>query len=74
MKLYLLTQSVNNGYDSCIVCAKNEADAKTITPDGKELTSMFSDWAKPEDVTCEEIGTANKAQVRGVILASFNAG
>jgi len=35
MKLYLLEQTVNNGYDtydSCIVCAESEEEAKRIHP------------------------------------------
>ncbi|MDB4461341.1 hypothetical protein N9043_00160 [bacterium] len=40
MKLYLVSQEDNQGYDtfdSCLVYAKDETDAKTIHPDGKEL-------------------------------------
>ncbi len=81
MKLYLLAQDDNNDYDtydSCIVCAENEEDAKTITPNGgvyTEPVGQYTDWAKSKDnIFCEEIGEANDKQVRGVILASFNAG
>ena len=81
MKIYLLTQNDNNDYDtydSCIVCAENETDAKTIHPDGrayKEPNSQWSDWAlKETSIFCKEIGIANEEQVRGVILGSFNAG
>lgn len=40
-KLYLLTQTVNNGYDthdSCVVCAENEEEARRISP------SQFDMW------------------------------
>ena len=81
MKLYLLTQSDNDGYDtydSCIVCAKDEVDAKNITPTGEGVfreTTGFSFWAyNASAITCEEIGVANDSQERGVILSSFNAG
>ena len=81
MKLYLLAQDDNNDYDtydSCIVCAEDEEDAKTITPDGgvySEPVSRYTSWAKSKDnISCVEIGEANDKQVRGVILASFNAG
>ena len=81
MKLYLLSQNDNTGYDtydSCVVCAENEEDAKTITPYGNvysEPVKIYSDWAlSKENILCEEIGKANDKQVRGVILASFNAG
>ena len=79
MKLFLLQQSVNNDYDtydSCVVCAENEEDAKTITPRG----NMFglrdrSTWAYSlTDIECREIGIANPNEQRGVIIASFNAG
>lgn len=80
MKLYLLEQNDNNDYDtydSCLVCAENEADARTIDPDGNtfEENKQWSSWAKgKEAITCEEIGEANDKQERGVIIASFNAG
>jgi hypothetical protein len=85
LKLYLLTQNDNNGYDtydSCIVCAKNEDEAKTISPEGGifvettgKRSSWHTAWAKrASSITCEEIGTANENQKKGVILSSFNAG
>lgn len=80
MKIYLLRQTYNNAldtYDSCVVCAKNEEDAKTIAPDGSVFVEnkKWTDWAKLfSQITCEEIGEANSNQVRGVILASYNAG
>ena len=80
MKLYLLKQNENNDhdtYDSCIVCAKNESDAKTISPDGgvfKEY-DKYSAWAfSASAINCKEIGEANNGQKRGIILTSFNAG
>ena len=39
MNLYLISQEVNNGYDTydaAIVCAKDEKEAKTIHPDRDE--------------------------------------
>ena len=81
MKLYLLGQTDNDNYDtydSCIVCAENAEDAKTIKPNGRvylEPNGKYSDWALSADnITCKEIGEANDKQVRGVVLASFNAG
>ena len=80
MKLYLLEQNDNNKhetYDRCIVCAENAEDAKTINPNGglySEPNGRNSEWALSADnITCEEIGEANDNQVRGVVLASFNA-
>jgi hypothetical protein len=81
MKLYKLSQNDNNNYDtydSCIVCAENEKDAITISPDGFhtiEEKYEYTSWARDVSaITCEEIGEANEKQVRGVVLASFNAG
>ena len=83
MKLYLLEQTDNNDwdtYDSCLVCAENEVDARTITPNGEvfkenEAWNSWDSWAKSAaSITCEEIGEANDKQERGVIIASFNAG
>lgn len=81
MKLYLLSQSQNMGhdtYDSMVVAAKNEDDAKTILPDSPHSTwggSWSYGWAKsPEHVSAKLIGTAIKGTERGVICASFNAG
>jgi hypothetical protein len=39
LNLYLLSQSVNKDwdtYDSCVVAAENEDDAKSIHPDGDD--------------------------------------
>jgi hypothetical protein len=80
MKLYLLEQHDNldyDTYDSCLVCAENEADARTIDPYGKEFKEnvQWSSWAISKDsITCEEIGEANDKQKRGVIIASKNNG
>jgi hypothetical protein len=79
MKLYLLKQTDNDDwdtYDSCLVCAENEEDARTIAPNGKVFkeNETLGIWAKSaESITCEEIGEANDKQERGVIIASFNA-
>ena len=72
-KLYLLTQNVNSGYDtfdSCIVVAENEEEAKNIRPSSWADSSC---WAEPKDIEAEEIGEAKEGLI-GCILASFNAG
>ncbi len=80
MKIYLLSQDDNNNYDtydSIIVCAESEEDARTITPYGGPFVEneRCSSWAKKSSaISCEEIGEANDKQIRGVIIASFNAG
>jgi len=83
MKIYLLAQNKNkeyNTYDSCIVCAENAEDAKTIHPDGSlysqpPIGTTYTYWAfTADDISCVEIGEANENQKRGVLLASFNSG
>lgn len=85
MKLYLLSQNDNNGYDTydaCVVCAENEEDAKIMQPkyNGFKIfdplnIEPYTSWAKSaESISCVEIGEANENQKRGIILASFNAG
>ncbi len=81
MKLFILSQSINNEYDtydSCVVCAIDEADAKTIRPDGnpclEEEEKDYDSWCGIGDVSCEYIGIAKAGLERGVILSSFNAG
>ena len=83
LKVYLLTQTVRTGantFDSCVVIAFNEDDARIIHPTGD------SPW--PEDgfgtrcwvssdcthlVKVEEVGIHNGSKVAGTVLcASFN--
>ena len=78
MKLYLITQSKETGYDtfdSAVVAAKDEATAKTIHPGGQDSWGdVCRSWCKtPEAVVAELIGTAVKGTKQGLILASFNA-
>ena len=80
MNLYKLSQDENNDwdtFDSCVVCAKNEDDAKTIHPYNKEFIEKerWNSWASTKDkVKCELIGVAEDGIKRGVIVSSFNAG
>jgi hypothetical protein len=75
MKLWLLTQNVNGGYDtydSCVVAEESEVTAKLITPG--ESNWEYT-WAAPKDVKALMIGEAALGITRGqVICASFNAG
>lgn len=77
MKIYLLTLKTPfriETYDSCVVCAEDEQDAVSITPDGNPIKDgdRSSSWAvRKSDIVCQEIGTANKSQERGLILSSF---
>lgn len=81
MNLYLLTRKdelTYDEYDSCVVCAETEEDAKTIHPDGTVFKGDERPWrtwvGNSSEIDCELIGIANENQERGVILASFNAG
>jgi len=76
MKLYLIEASCSwyDSYNSAIVAAKDEEDAKTIHPDGSAGWSTQTWVDKPEQVTATLVGTPIRGTKRGVILASFNAG
>jgi hypothetical protein len=88
MNLYLLEQSANNNYDtydSVIVAAQNEDEARKIHPSSYEKEGLekpwykrgdrFSTWAYELDqVNVSFIGVAKEGTEKGVILASFNAG
>lgn len=87
MNLYLLTQTVNRGYDtydSCVVVAENEEDARMTRPDERtwdqerELASKGRPsmaWADaPKQVIVTHIGETSFYQEAQLVLASFNAG
>lgn len=76
MNLYLITQTVNNDYDtydSAIVCAKDATAAKQFHPGRRQWDSMT--WCDtPDQVKVKLIGTAAPGRSEGVVLSSFNAG
>jgi len=79
MNIYLLQQNENRGYDtydSIIVYAENEDNAKLIRPE--EYTNWedpYSAWASsPNKVHVTYIGSTDEDVEEEVILASFNAG
>ena len=84
MKIYKISQSINNEYDtydSAIVYAKNEEEAKSIHPNGN--TTPIEYWKNIEvyswvnlleHIEVEYVGEAPHIKEKGVILASFNAG
>lgn len=84
MNIYHISQTENNDYDtydSAIVCAKTEDDARKIHPSGDDVRGWdhrfgsLRGWcSSPELVTVRVIGRAFKDVKPGVILASFNAG
>lgn len=77
MNLYLISQDVRRGYDvydSAVVAAETEDDARAIHPDGYNGPYGRSTWCKPAQVKVIQIGTAYPGTPSGVICASFNAG
>lgn len=83
MKLWLIKQSVNNGYDtfdSAVVVAPDDLAARLIHPHGggsePEISRRYySCWAPILDVEVEYLGEAVPGSEAGdVICASFNAG
>lgn len=83
MNLYLLSQTKVRGYDtfdSAVVAAESEEQAREIHPKG-EMWSPYTwdgwdtySWPNPKDVVVEFIGTAKEGTPVGVICRSFNAG
>jgi hypothetical protein len=83
MKLWLISQNVNNDYDTfnaAVVAAETEAEARNIHPNGQsvedndELDNWIYSWVSPNEVTVIYLGKAATITNRGVILASFRAG
>jgi hypothetical protein len=77
MNLYLIFQNVNKNYDtydSAIVAAESEEEAKNIHPNGEFSWKYNDTWCDKKDVNVELIGIASEYTEKGVILASFNAG
>lgn len=80
MKLYKIWQSTNEDYDtydSAIVCAMSEDEAKAIHPNGYGLILPNSDssWVSFENVKCKYLGEADSAYDKPIVIcASFNAG
>jgi hypothetical protein len=78
MKLWLISQDVNRGYDtydSAVVAAMTEREALQTHPSGGEWNNWGDCWANnPEQVTASFVGDAAPGTLAGVVLASFNAG
>lgn len=78
MKLFLISQTTSpeyDAYDSAIVCANDEDDAKTIHPYEENPNWDGDSWCRsPSYVSAKYIGEASIDLRRGVILASFNGG
>jgi hypothetical protein len=83
MKLYHISQSQNNEYDTfsdLIVAAESEEEARGIHPEASPWkTDPWNDnygcWCKsPDQVKVEYIGEAAKHIEKGIVCASFHAG
>jgi hypothetical protein len=86
MKLFKISQSGNTDYDtydSAIVCAKDEVEAKKWHPSGHGNADEKGDfhgyyaacWAERiSQVGVQHIGTASSTCPIGIVLYSFNAG
>jgi hypothetical protein len=83
LNLYLISQKINNDYDtydSAVVCAPDESTAKNMNPESglssfkDDDIDMWSSWCGPEYVQVVFLGKADPATQEGVVLASFNAG
>ncbi len=81
MNIYLISQTVNNGYDtfdSAVVIAETPRKAQLTHPyettknwDGED--EQYSAWCAADDVNVEFIGTET-TNIPRVVCASFNAG
>lgn len=80
MNIYKIWQTENNDYDtfdSAIVYAETEDEARNIHPNGIGWDHWLGikSWASsPDKVMVEKIGETSLDVKSGVILASFNAG
>lgn len=86
MKLFLITQTDNSGYDtydSAVVAAENSNAARYIHPSRQAKKEWWKDncsygpldtWALPAHVQVTFLGKAKYRTKPGVICASFNAG
>lgn len=80
MHLYMITQDVNNDYDTfkgAVVAAASTEDARMTPPsdyiDMSNPEPNYS-WCRAQDVSVTYIGEAADGTEPGVILASFRAG
>lgn len=84
MKIFLISQEANNGYDTfdaAVVCAPDELTARNMNPgNGQPMTEAtwqksYSPWCSSlEQVRAQYLGEAEECAKQGVVLASYNAG
>lgn len=81
MKLWVLRQTKNNDYDtydSAVVAAETEEEARRVHPDGRLLwdgtsAGRYDSWCGAESVSVAYLGETDR-DIKGVVVASFNAG
>ena len=88
MKIFKISQYENRDYDtydSAVVYAENEDEARNMSPSSGNLMTgkewelechyHYNRWAgSPESIKVEYLAEAKEGSKQGVILASFNAG
>lgn len=78
MNLYLLSRDDANNYDtydSIVVCAESEDEARKIHPHGRFTSDKYRSWASsPDLVSAKLIGVADLSIEKGVVHTSYNAG
>jgi len=86
MKLWLITQSENSGYDTysdAVVAAETEDEARQTHPGGSGKWDAENkqwgkwdggDWTAPDNVSVRLIGHAAADIPAGVVCSSFHAG
>ncbi len=81
MNIYLLTQDINNDYDtydSVVVSAETEEEARLMHPRGYDITeacSLDDSWVRLDQIDRIKVTLIGVSCMRKcVILSSFNAG
>lgn len=81
MNIYLLTQDINNNYDTydaVVVSAESEEEARSMHPRGydiAEASSRDDSWVRLGQIDRIKVTLIGVSCMRkGVILASYNAG
>lgn len=82
MNIYYLHQNTWNDYDtydSAVVIAETEEQAKRMHPHGGDISqeeaNRYKDWpSDPEEITCKFLGVAEGISESYVVCASYNAG
>jgi len=83
MKLFLISQTENNNYDtydSAVVCAPDADTARRMTPRLNAKDVMNTDWndrcwcSSVRHVRATYLGEARDGMPLGAVCSSFNAG